>query len=315
MNVRTQKSKEGRASRTGLLALPIVLLFLQPLQAAFQIRHTSAKSAAMGNAFLAAAGEASALFTNPAGIGALKTSEISFLYAKPFAGLPEVDLTTGHAAFALPTRYGHIGAGYAVFQADSLMAEQTLALSYAGTMKSVQVGVTAKQLSHNYNVHGDPMAHDDPVFAGGTSKSAMAFDIGAVAPLGKNLKAGLAVRNWNEPNVGLLTEDKVAREIQTGVMLNMAGLGLKASGDILVRNGVRGEIKNAPMPFLGLEKTFKNAFALRLGANTEEYSGGFGLKWGVMAFDYALVINKNLMEDNAGSHKLGMRYRFVPGRK
>ena len=53
-----------------------------------------------------------------------------------------------------------------------------------------------------------------------------------------------------------------------------------------------------------------NALALRLGANSYEYTGGFGLSWGRTTFDYALVINKNLMEDNAGSHKLGMTYRF-----
>jgi len=290
--------------------LSLIAALAGSAQAAFQLRQTSARAAGMGNAFLASSGEPAAVFNNPAGIASLRTSELSFLYHKPFAGLPEVDLAAGHAAFALPIRGGNLALGYALFQGDSLVSEQTLALSYAFKVQAVQLGLGAKRLSHSYNVHNDPLAHDDPVFANGTSKSAVAFDAGAIVPLGKMLKLGLAVRNINQPNVGLASKDVVPREIQTGLMLNMAGLGLKATGDIFVRSAVSGEAKQAPVPFLGLEKSFKNALALRLGANTEEFTGGFGVKVRNIGFDYALVINKNLMDDNAGSHKLGMTYKF-----
>jgi len=292
-----------------LLLLPLVLA--APCRAAFQMRHTSARSAAMGNAFLAGAGEAASLFSNPAGLAGMPKAEASFLYAKPFAGLPNVNLNAGHAALALPTRAGHVGLGYSLFSAGGLLQEQTLALGYAATFRSLQVGLAAKQLSHAYDIHDDAMAHSDPVFADGTSASALAFDAGMIAPLGKALKLGLAVRNINQPNVGLATKDRVAREIQTGLMLNMAGLGVKATGDILMQKAAAGEVKNAPVPMLGLEKTFKNALALRLGANTNEFTAGFGARLKSVAFDYALVLNKNLMEDNAGSHKMGLKYRFA----
>jgi len=295
--------------------MALILMGASPLMAAFQLRQTSARAAGMGNAFLASSGEPAAVFTNPAGIASLRTPELSFLYHKPFAGLPDVDLNAGHAALSLPVRGGSLALGYALFQGDSLVSEQTLAVSYAFKIQKIQLGVGAKQLSHAYNVHNDPLAHEDPVFADGASKSALAFDAGAIVPLGQILKLGLAVRNINEPNVGLASRDTVPREIQTGLMLNMAGLGVKAAGDIIFRAAAAGEAKQAPVPFLGLEKSFKNALALRLGANTEEFTGGFGVKVANIGFDYALVLNKNLMDDNSGSHKLGMTYKFSPRRK
>ena len=281
-----------------------------PAHAAFELRHASARSSAMGNAFLASSGDPAALFMNPAGIVSIPATEVSFLYNKPFAGLPNVNLNAGHAAFALPMKHGNLAAGYALFDANSLLKEQTLALSYGTKIKGVHLGLTAKQLSHSYSIHDDPLAHSDPVFAKGTSKSAMAFDVGAIAPLGKMLKAGIAVRNINQPDLGLATEDRVSREIQTGLMLNMSGMGIKATGDIFFRAAAQGEVKQAPTPYVGLEKTFKNPLALRLGANQNEFTGGFGISWNSLTFDYALVINKNLIQDNAGSHKLGMKYRF-----
>jgi hypothetical protein len=299
-----------------LLILLTSATLAMPAHAAFEMKQTSARAAAMGNAFLASSGDPAALFSNPAGIASISAPEVAFLYNKPFAGLPNVNLNAGHAAFVLPTAHGHIGLGYALFDANSLLREQTLALSYGIHLHGIQLGLTAKQLSHAYNTGSDPLAASDPVFAKGTSKSALAFDVGAIAPLGKMLKAGIAVRNLNQPDLGLVTEDRISREVQTGLMLNMAGLGLKATGDIFFRSASAGEVKQAPTPYLGLEKTFKSPLALRLGANQNEFTGGFGLTLNNLSFDYALVINKNLVQDNAGSHKIGMKYRFSSlGRK
>jgi len=299
-----------------LLVLILSSAMALPVHAAFELRHASARASAMGNAFLASSGDPAALFINPAGIASINSPEVSFLYNKPFAGLPNVNLNAGHAAFALPTKHGHIGLGYALFDANSLLQEQTLALSYGTKIKGIHMGLTAKQLSHSYNTGSDPLAASDPVFAKGTSKSAMAFDVGAIAPLGKMLKAGIAVRNLNQPDLGLVSEDRIAREIQTGLMLNMSGMGIKATGDIFFRAAQAGEVKQTPTPFLGLEKTFKSPLALRIGANTNEFTGGFGITLSNLTFDYALVVNKNLISDNAGSHKLGMKYRFSSlGRK
>lgn len=289
----------------------LALMIATPLQAAFELKHASARSAAMGNSFLASANESAAVFVNPAGLAGMKSAEMSFLYGKPLAGLDGVSLGQGHAALAVPTGFGHIGLGYAAFQAQNLMAEQTLAASYATSFQRLQLGVTAKHLSHSYKINGDPLAANDPVFANGTSKSALTFDAGAVMPLGKFMKAGVAVRNMNSPDVGLASEDHVSREVQAGLALDLAGTGLKVAGDVFMRQSDPGSVKNQPIPFLGLEKSLaKNTLALRLGANTLEYTGGIGFRLGHMSFDYAMVMPRNLLGDGYGTHKMGMSYRF-----
>lgn len=298
------------------LAVVVASIFAPSLSfAAFNLPLTSARATAMGHASLAASGEAANLFSNPAGLSSMRATEVSFLYGKPYAGLSDVNLGMGYAALGVPTSLGTLGLGYAHFQAQGLMTEQTLALSYGVNLHKLQLGLTAKRLSHSFHPGGDELAQNDPVFANGTSKSALAFDVGGTLPMGRFLKAGATVRNLNNPNVGLAGEDKVAREVQGGLLLDFAGAGFKVAGDLMLRSRDAEGIKEEPIPFLGIEKSFsRQNLALRAGANTLEYTGGFGLKLGSVSFDYALVFAKNLMSDNAGSHQLGMTYQFGKGK-
>jgi hypothetical protein len=289
----------------------VVALFIQPLEAAFDLHLDSARSAAQGRAFLSSAEDAGGLFTHPAGLSKVAQPELSLMYSKPFTGLPGVSVAHGQAAFAWPTSGGTLGVGFARLQVQNLMHEQTAAVSYSrGLFKRFHAGATVKHLSHAYYPGSSALAQSDPLFQGKTSKSAVALDVGLTASVNRHLEAGVAVRNINEPNVGLVTEDKVRREIQTGLRLDLPGLDVRASGDLLLRHSAVGSLEK-PTPFFGLEKGLhRDLLALRAGANPDEFTGGFGLRIGAMAFDYALVFNKNLTRDNAGSHRLGMTWRF-----
>lgn len=280
--------------------------------AAFEYAPLSARSASMGASSLSSFQESAAIFTNPAGIARLDSSEVSFLYARPYAGLDDVALGLGHASLAVPTRAGNLGVGYASFDANGMMSERTTVLSYSSTLmtKRLAVGVSAKHLSHTFSPGGDPLANADPVFANGTSASAWAYDVGGSFAVNRFMTAGVAVRNLNEPEVGLVTEDKVAREIQAGVMLDFSGTGFKVTGDMLMRQAAEDGVKQDPVPHFGMEKGFGGRFALRAGASSEAYSGGLGLRFGRVGLDYAMSFAKNLIQDNAGSHSLGMSYKF-----
>ncbi|MGQ0644993.1 MAG: type IX secretion system membrane protein PorP/SprF [Elusimicrobiota bacterium] len=295
-------------------ALLAVFSFL-PLHAAFDVHLDGARSAALGRTFLSADGEAGALFGHPAGLASVPAPEVSLMYGKPYHGLKNVGLQLGHAAAAVPLKGGVLGFGYARFQVEGLLAEETTAVSYGRSLgKSVQAGVTGKRLSHGYEAGSDALAQADPVFRNGTSKSAFAFDAGITASAGKHLRFGAAGRNLNEPNVGLAGEDKVERQVQAGAQVDLASLGIKISGDLQFRRTAPGAPPSGPAPFFGVEKTLlKEGLALRAGANREEFTGGFGLKLGAVGFDYAFLFNKNLKEDNGGSHRLGLAYRL--GRK
>jgi hypothetical protein len=69
------------------------------------------------------------------------------------------------------------------------------------------------------------------------------------------------------------------------------------------------------VPGVGLEKTFDGQpVAFRVGANTEQLSAGVGLNVGKIGFDYAFIITRSMISDNAGTHLIGLKYRFGEGK-
>ncbi|MBI4396843.1 MAG: type IX secretion system membrane protein PorP/SprF [Elusimicrobia bacterium] len=264
----------------------------------------------MGSVFLASRQDPSSLFTNPAGFADLSTSEISFLYGKPYAGLPNVGFGTGLATFAFPTRLGQVGVGYSLFQAQDILKEQAFALSYAVPFRLIHVGLTVKRFTQSFSPGSDPFAARDPVFQNGLSRSATGLDAGALMPIGEFLNLGAAVRNINEPDIGLITEDKILREIEAGLSVRLAGAGLLTSGNVVFKRGTDGSGIESIFPYLGLEKSLAANFSVRAGLNRLEYTTGFGFRKGFLGLDYAIVFNRNLLEDNTGSHKIGVTYRF-----
>jgi hypothetical protein len=294
-------------------ALAFFTLQAASVWAAFELPPDSARASGMGRAFLASNHEPGAVFGNAAGIAGITAPEASFMYDKPFAGLENLNLAHGHLAVVVPSRHGNFGLGYAQLHASGLLTEQTAALTYAARPLSyIQAGVTVKILTHAYTPNAE--AAGDPVFKNGTRKSALTLDASVNFAATSHLVLGAAVRNLNEPDVGLVSTDKVQREIQTGAALRVPGLGMRFVGDLMVRSNPSGVIKSQVSPFLGVEKVFNNTLAFRAGINRYEYTGGFGVKVGTMRVEYALVVNRDMAGDSAGSHKMELTWRFAKKR-
>lgn len=293
-------------------SMTLVAMFGASAQAAFQVPLTSVRSASMGNSS-ASVDEAAALFTNPAGLTFMNTSEVAFMYNKMYTGLPGVaNIGAGYIALGIPSSYGTLGLGVGSFIASGLKEERTLAMSFSRKIGKLRMGVTGKHLHHSYTIGSDSRAAADPVFKNGTSKSAIGFDAGLMASISGPLKMGVAVRNLNQPDVGLVTEDRVPREIQAGLFLDVGGLDLRTSADLFFRdNGFGSQHKDHYLPALGFEKgVVGEKLVMRLGANPLEFTGGFGVRMGRIGFDYGIVISRGLINDNLGSHRMGMSYRF-----
>jgi hypothetical protein len=283
-----------------------VLLGEGTSQAAFKTRFYSARTLSLGGSFASSADEAAAVFINPAGLSTLPSPEASFMYGKPFAGLPDVNLSLNQAAAAVPTRHGVVGFGLGTFQAQGLLEERTVGLAFGREIyKGIHGGVGVKHLYHSYKIGSDPVA---PLFKNGASRSAVALDAGFSVPVIQALKFNMAVRNINEPDAGVLGKDRVPREIQAGFGLDLGGRGLRASSDLFFRNAPG---KGGMLPAMGLEKLMpRKDFALRFGFNPDEFAAGFGVMKGRLGFDYAFVLNRRLLQDNAGSHRVSFTYRF-----
>ena len=294
----------------------LFVLAAPSVRAAFDIPLITPQASAMGGASLANTADSAALFLNPAASSRLEAPEAYFMYNQLYAGLSGVgSIGQGFAAFGLPTKYGTFSAGYGDFQAAGLLEERTIGLSYSRRLFGfLDAGVTGKYLSQNYLVGSDPAA-SDPVFAHGTGRGAFALDAGVIVPVTDSLKAGLAVRNINEPDIGLGSVDRVPRELQAGLSYDFAPWALRLTADYVYRDVPSGILSERTLPSVGLQKGFAdNLVRFRVGATPDQFSGGIGIRFGPVDFDYTFILSYGLLSNNAGTQQAGLRYRFGAGK-
>lgn len=301
--------------RTKRLAVIVLIVALggASARAAFQEPISSPESAALGHTSLTASRDSASLFSNPAQLAGMQQGDFYFMYNQMYSGLAGAGtIGQGFISGALPTRLGAFGFGVGMFQAAGLYQERTMALTYARRLgERLEIGVTGKQLYHSFMISGDPLAAADPVFRNGRSASALALDFGIVGRVSPALRLGLAVRNANRPNVGLAVADPVPREIQGGLAYEFAAARrLRLTADLAYRGEDSG-VQDRLTPALGLEKGVGDGkFVFRCGVTPLELTAGFGLRWGLIGLDYALVLRRNLLDGNFGTHMLGLRVRF-----
>ena len=238
------------------------------------------------------------------------------MYNRFHAGLSGVDaMGQGFAAVGIPLKHGALAIGYADFLASGLLEERVVGVTFARRwLDAFEAGVTGKYLHHRYVIGSDPSAAADPVFRNGASRGALALDLGLSAAVAGPLTAGLAMRNINRPDVGLESEDRVPREIQTSLSYDIKDWGLKLTADYLYRDADSGSLRERSVPGVGLEKALdEGRVKFRLGVTPDRLSGGGGVQFDRVGFDYAFILSRNLLADNAGTHMIGIRYRFGGG--
>lgn len=301
------------AKRHAAALLAAALAWATPATAAFQQPIASPESAAMAGAGLNSSNDSASLFVNPAQLAGMTRGDFYFMYDQMYAGLAGVGpIGQGFVSAGVPTRWGTFAFGLGMFRAAGLLEERTLALTYARKISErVELGVTGKHLHHSYLIGGDELAAADPVFRNGRSAGAFAIDLGATAKITEPLTLGLAVRNLNRPDIGLAVEDRVPREIQGSAAYAIPGKRLRFTADLSYRNNDAGRLRDHLTPAIGVEKSLEQGrFVFRGGLTPDALSAGFGLRLGNLGFDYALVINRNLIQGSVGTHQLGLRLRF-----
>ncbi|MDD5304105.1 MAG: hypothetical protein PHS14_13470, partial [Elusimicrobia bacterium] len=87
--------------------------------------------------------------------------------------------------------------------------------------------------------------------------------------------------------------------------------GLKLTADYLYRDSSSGSLRERSVPGVGLEKALDgDRVKFRVGVTPDQFSGGAGIQFDRLGFDYAFILSRNLLTDNAGTHMIGIRYRF-----
>lgn len=307
----------------------LAILWLSPqVSAAFLEALWGARPAALAGAFTATADDANAPAYNPAGVSLITRNEITFMYARLFAG---VNLYSGEDTSRLgmgffsysPSiknkAYGSYAISWTNLAATNLYREDSFALSIADSYQfdSVQTapilsyGTNLKLLRRSFST--DLRTDQDPVFRSGRDSSALTFDAGLILrpnwSVLPGLNLGLAGQNLTEPNIGLADRDRVPLRVSFGVAYHDAALPLiNPSLEVARRNG-RTLITGAWEAWLS-----KDTLAFRVGANEDEIGSGLGYKFRLsnkmqMRLDYAILWPLNV-EGTTGSHRVSISTAF-----
>jgi hypothetical protein len=312
MNPKTLRDRCNTAFACLIVAISL-LLAASHGHAAFQYPQLGVRSASMSGTAISAQGDSSVLFQNAAGVANLERGEAYMMYNKLYAGQDGVgSIGQSLITAGAPTRWGAIGVGLTDFHAAGLLDERALGVSFSRRiLPNVDAGVTAKYLYHKYAPGSDQSGVGDPVFANGTSRGAAAFDAGIIATLSKQLKASFSARNINSPDIGLDSEDRVPREYQAGLSYYKADWQLRTTADVVYRDNHAGTLRERATPSIGLEKGFGDErVKFRAGVGLDQFSAGVGIQFDRFGFDYGFVLTRNLITSNAGTHMIGIRYRF-----
>lgn len=256
-----------------ILAL-FLLLFPEQTFAAFEKFNLGARYIALGGSFSALPGSAFSQFHNPALLSMSGSRNVEFFYSNRY-GFSE--LAQQSFAFSDPVTIQNIGAvGLSFFNYGyELYRDMRFKLSFARMLHpNVYYGA-----AFNYNTLRIKNYGESACFG---------LDVGLLVAITPDITAGFSTTNLNQPTIGK-TEDKLAHTYQAGLayfydtsVCLVFDIETSSRSDLNIRSG--------------LEYTPVQFFSMRAGFSTEpsEFSGGFGLHYSTLDFDYAITSHPDL---------------------
>lgn len=295
----------------GLLATLLVFSLSVPARADFSDGMSSAAAEGLGDAGVAMAGEASSLFVNPASLAALNRADLSLMYAKPLSGVPDISLQQGVLAVGLPKGERlTLSGGVRAFDNAGLSKEYEGAAGAGFRLtEHLSAGAAVSFLRREYNVDSIPGASSDPVFAKGTSKSGIGIDAGLLYEASETLTLGASGRRLNQPDMGLVAEDKAPMTWRAG--------GAMKHGSFTFVGELRGKSESTSADSkwgAGVEWKAMQPLTLRVGADSGKVAAGMGVGIRGMRLDYAFSFTQDLGVGESGSHRVSIGYAFGPER-
>ena len=310
---------------TSTLFAAYALYFAAGGNCAFKDPGFGARPSGMGGAFVAVSDDSNAPLYNPAGICQVKNREVSFMYAKPYLGLENIDLGLMHLSVIFANnRFGSFGLNWESFDGAKLYREDTIMLSYAFKVNSnIFMGMNAKYLSHKYNWDEKTIlravAAGDMVVTSGDSAKAITADFGMLFKIKDRFSFGLAAKNLTQPNVGIYYEDQVPLEARAGISYKISRWGaledFTYAFDASYRDQKWGDLQDRNNYYFGMETWLsRHTFALRTGLNKNEASFGGSIcrplgRNIIFQVDYSFVGSFNI-RDNYGTHRISTSVRF-----
>ncbi len=256
-----------------------------------------ARSLGLGGAFVSVAGDASALYWNPAGIAQMENQQLTLSYVNYL-----LDIHSGFVGYVLPRKNGvNLGLAlnyfsYGEFQRTTV---QDPTGSGLGTFGAVDLSVSfsaAYPLSNGLSVGGTAKVIYSKIED--YSCDAYALDVGGLYPLADGrTRVGLSIQNLGFQRSGYASDHKdgLAPVFRAGASHRLAGLPLLLAVDLYKPTDHHFNVN------MGGELQPAESFFLRLGwsslgldqqvgtdkDNLAGFSGGVGVSWQKYRLDYA----------------------------
>ena len=281
-----------------------------------------ARSAALGNSFVAVADNPDAVFANPAGLGLIDTRQIAYTNVSLlFSGIDGDNLGQHVVSYVQPlgAKLG-LGLGFERIGSD-LMSENGAFLSLAYKLsRNLQFGLTGKYLFWSVDtIPNDPVSGlADPL--SGSSNGALGVDLGLMwkSPI-QGAQLGVLVKNVNQPNVAKTTvpgdadAGKVPMDLHVGASYKVGGTSL-VSAQWVFRDLSGDDVANRLV--VGGETVLVPGLMVRAGGSklfesdaSGDVTAGLGYVWDKLLFDYSYHIPLDLTETN-GAHRFSLAFQF-----
>jgi len=291
---------------------------IQSANAVVNIQNVGAgaRSASLGNSYVAIADDADAVFANPAGLGQLSNTQMAYTNVSLlYTGIEGDDLGQHVVSFAKPMGNFGIGLGYERIGSE-LMSENGAFLSMSYQFgRSLNIGLNTKYLFWQVgNIpNNDHLAN--------TTAGNVGVDFGLLwqTPV-QGARFGLMVKNVNKPDVSNGTAANVDPDAGTLPMDVHAGVAYQVNPSSLisvqyVMRDAGGDASDSRV-VVGGETTLVEGLMLRAGGSKlfeDDMSGdinaGLGYVFGKLHFDYGYRIPLDLTETN-GAHRFSFAYGF-----
>lgn len=298
---------------TGLIGV-VLLWGVQTGEAAYP---ASAKSMAMGGAYVALSEGVDGVWHNPSGTAEFRGAAVQLGYAMLYGGLGD-DVGVGSAAALLSLgSVGNLGVGVSMLSCDlrsqdaaggvtNAWRDQTLAGSFSREFGALSLGATLKMM----------MWSADGQYGADASSSAMTLDVGALYRLGgmfglESVRAGALLSNVLPANLSESDDDggKLPLGVGLGIGVTrgsaLGSMDLRlADGDVELRGGLEVETTGLRLRIGGLG--IANAEDMPKG----EVDFGIGTALKGVQLDYAYVYPL-LTDRELGGHQLfTLGYKF-----
>ena len=309
-----------------LAAVAVIAVTAVSSEAVVNIQNigAGARSSSLGNAFVAVADNADAVFANPAGLNQLKGAQLAYTNVSLlFTGIDADNLGQHVASYARPLGAKmSLGLGYERIGSD-LLSENGAFLSLGIKLsQKLSLGLTGKYVFWSVgDIPNDPNTGAvDPL--SNASQGAIGADVGLLwkAPI-RDARVGVLLKNALQPNVAKGTVKNtdgsdagdVPMDLHIGVSTSVAEASL-VSVQWVMRDLTGEDVDNRLV--VGGETKVMEGFMLRAGGSrifeddaSGDVNAGLGYKWNKMQFDYGYHIPLDLTETN-GSHRFSLGYIF-----